>query len=131
MLKYNYRYVITLVGAMGILALIAHVIFPMEGIGSIFFFLFPILAVLWRFLNFIEVEDDGIVLISLLKRRHFKFKDIRKIVLDKDSSLNKGTLQLTVFCGDKTCTVPFGNLKYGQAKQVKKLIGNKANVVIF
>ena len=131
MIKYNYKYIVALVGAMGILALVFFFFFPVGGKGFLIFFLFPILAVLWRFLNFIKVEDDALVLISFLKKRRFKFKDIRKILLDKDNSLHKGTLQMTVFCDDKSCTIPFGNLKYDQAKQIKRLIGDKANVVIF
>ena len=131
MLKYNYRFIITLVGAMSILAVTFYLIFPVKGLGTLMFFLLPIVAVLWRFLNFIEVKENCLVLTSFLKKRCFHFKDIRKIVLDKDNALHKGTLQMTVFYDNKSCTVPFGNLKYDQAKQVKRLIGDKANVVIF
>ena len=130
MIKYNYRYILAFVVAIVILAVIFYVVFPMQEVMSLIFFVFPVLGVLWRYVNFIRVNDDSLELVSFLKKRRFDYKDIQKIILDKDHSLHTCTLEITVVHTKGQCVVPFGNLKYEQAKKIKWLIGDKANVVL-
>ena len=130
MLKYTYKYILNYVFVLLILSVGAYLFLPGLEIWSFLFFLVPILGIVLRYVNFIEVKDDHVVVSSLYRKRKFYYKDIEKIIIDKDVALCKGTIVISVYYKGKVFTEPFGNLKYTQAEMLKGLLGSKSRVIL-
>lgn len=130
MIKYTYKYITTYALGIVILTVGYYLMFPVQDLWFLAFFMIPLLIVLWRFVNFIEVTDDYIVLTSFLRKRRFYFSEIEKIRIVRDNSLHNGTIGLTIYMEGRKCTVMFGNLRHDQVEPIQHWIGHKAKVEI-
>lgn len=130
-MKYDYYYILLSIGIIAGVSPDLFMLLPQQKWGAWAIIILAVTFILFRYVNFIVIDEDKIILSRLMHRKEaLHYQDIDHVIIKRGACLYNDTIKMRIVLKDRSIRIHFGNISFTETDRIAGMLEDKIRVVV-